>query len=134
MNDRSDMSKHTAISEHTAISIDGRFFADDGLVDNGYLAMQQDVGWVSVAVWVALWLGLTWMGVKTLNKVPGIKSAYTLSLVLGCAFSAVFMRSFQVFPFWVMISIVLSICLAWFFVALKENINRPKDTIYESPN
>lgn len=100
------------MSKSTAISIQGRF--DSPMVDNGYLVMLQDVGWIGLVAWLALWLVLVGMGLQAIRRVPGVRSAYSLSAVLGCALAAVFMRAFQVFPFWVIISLVLGLCIARF--------------------
>ncbi len=101
-----------SVSKSTAMSIQGRF--ESPIVDNGYLAMLQDVGWLGLVAWLALWLVLVGMGLQAIRRAPGVRSAYSLSTVLGCALAAVFMRAFQVFPFWVIISLVLGLCIAWF--------------------
>lgn len=107
------------LSETTETSIDGRF--SGSLVDNGYLAMLGDVGAVGLVTWLTVWLVLAWMGVQALSRAPGVNSAYSLSLVLGCALTGLFMRAFQVFPIWVLISLVLAMCLAWFIVVLRTS-------------
>jgi hypothetical protein len=80
--------------------------------------------------WIVLWAVLVILGFKSLRNLPGVNSAYALSLVIGCAFSAVCMRAFQVFPFWVMISLALSLCLSWYAVALGKSVpvNDKKDS------
>lgn len=115
-------SEKLAIPEATEILIDGRISPDAKIVDNGYLAMMHDGGWAALVFWIALWAVLVILGFKSLRKLPGVNSAYALSLVIGCAFSAVCMRSFQVFPIWVMISLALSLCLSWYAVALGKSV------------
>jgi hypothetical protein len=124
------ISEKMAISKATAILIDGRINPDTKIVDNGYLAMMHDGGWAALVFWIVLWAVLVLLGFKSLRNLPGVNSAYALSLVIGCAFSAVCMRAFQVFPFWVMISLALSLCLSWYAVALGKSVpvNDKKDS------
>ena len=44
----------------------------------------------------------------------GINSTYALSAIFTCLFLAIFVRSFQVYPIWVMVSISLGLSLSWF--------------------
>jgi len=125
-NKTSLLSKSEVRQETTAIAIEGRLNADDVLVDNGYLAMLHDGGWPAFVIWIALWAVFVVLGLQSLRKSPGVNSAYALSLVVGCAFSAMFMRAFQVFPFWVMIAMALGISLSWFIPVLQSD-SQPKD-------
>jgi hypothetical protein len=101
-------------------NIHARLNASVAVPDNGYLAMLEDGGWPVLIAWILLWILLVAIGVQTLRKAPGIRSSYSLSAVLGCGLSAMFMRSFQEFPFWVMISLALGLCLSWCGIILKE--------------
>ena len=105
-------------------NIDSRLTTTAAVPDNGYIAMLQDGGWPSLVAWVILWLLLVGIGVQALRKAPGIRSAYSLSVVIGCALSGMFVRAFQVFPFWVMISLSLSLCLTWYSIVFgkKETV------------
>lgn len=107
------------LSKSSAISIHGRF--STGLIDNGYLVMLEDTGWAGLIIWVFMLVYLIYLGVKVLRIAPGIRSVYALSIIIGCAFSAMFMRSFQVFPFWVMIAMALGLSLSWFQRLLTDN-------------
>jgi hypothetical protein len=113
------MSKKMDRAKTTAILIDGRIDTDMEIVDNGYLAMLHDGGWTALVLWIFLWAVLIVLGFKSLRKSPGVNSAYAVSLVIGCAFSAVTMRAFQVFPFWVMIAMAIGINLSWFMDVLQ---------------
>lgn len=107
------------LSKASAISIHGRF--STGLVDNGYLVMLEDTGWIGLIIWIFIWIYLIYIGIKVLRISPGIRSIYALSILLGCAFSAMFIRAFQVFPFWVMIAMALGLSLSWFQIVLAGN-------------
>ena len=96
------------------VNIDGRLNPSALLPDNGFLAMYQDGGPMSLIFWIVFFGILVLQGTKVLFKEPKPESAYALSLVLGCAISAVFARTFQIFPFWVMIGLALGLALAWF--------------------
>ena len=69
-------------------------------------------GWV-LLVWLVLWMIIIGTGVKSFRTNPGINSVYALSGISTCIFSAIFIRSFQVYPVWIMIAIVLGVSLAW---------------------
>ncbi|MHA2282050.1 MAG: O-antigen ligase family protein [Promethearchaeota archaeon] len=102
----------------SGFNIHSRLTATVELPDNGYLAMLQDGGWPALTAWIILWIWLAGIGIQALRKAPGVRSTYSLSVVVGCALSAMFMRAFQVFPFWVMISLALSLCMSWYAVVL----------------
>jgi hypothetical protein len=72
-------------------------------------------------IWIFIWIYLIYIGIKVLRISPGIRSVYTLSILLGCTFSAIFLRAFQVFPFWVMIAMALGLSLSWFQIVLAGN-------------
>jgi len=101
------------------IVVKGKLSAD--IVDNGYLAMLHNTGWTGLMIWIFIWIYLIYIGIKVLRISPGIRSAYTLAILLGCAFSAIFLRAFQVFPFWVMIAMALGLSLSWFQIVLAGN-------------
>ncbi len=115
------------ISTSVFISIDGRLNADLALVDNGYLAMYNDVGWPGLLAWIFLWIVFIRQGVKILRVEPGTSSAYALAAVLSCLFSAIFMRLFQVFPFWILVAMILGISLSWFQTVFARNNLYSKD-------
>lgn len=104
------------LSKTTERSIQGRL--STGIVDNGYLAMLNDTGWAGFIIWNLIWIYLIYIGIKALRISPGIRSVYSLSMLLGCAFSAMFMRSFQVFPFWVIIAMASGLSLSWSRIVL----------------
>jgi len=122
-----DSSQH--LSKTTIKSIQGRLSSEilvkgklsTDIVDNGYLAMLHDTGWTGLMIWIFIWIYLIYIGIKVLRISPGIRSVYTLSILLGCAFSAIFLRAFQVFPFWVMIAMALGLSLSWFQIVLAGN-------------
>ena len=113
-----------SLSKTTLISIQGRFSSE--LVDNGYLVMISDVGWLGLTIWIFFWIVFLYNGIKTLRISPGTKSAYSLTMVLGCALTAVFARSFQVFPFWILIAITLSLVLSWYNLVFEKDRSKKK--------
>lgn len=108
----------------TATSIHGRLnFSGTGRPDNGYWIMYNDFGSLALIFWMFIWLAFIIIGVLSLHKNQSINSAYSLSAIVGCCVSGLFVSSFQTFPFWVLISLACSICLVWFSRVLeKENI------------
>jgi len=120
-------STHLQLSKASAISIHGRFSAD--LVDNGYLVMFEDAGWTGLTAWIIIWLFLFYIAIKAYRRSPGVNNTYALSMIFSCAFSAVFVRSFQVFPFWVLMSLVLGLCIAWFNLSLMPNSLQSKKNV-----
>jgi hypothetical protein len=115
----SSASSHLQLSKASAISIHGRFSKD--LVDNGYLVMLEDASWTGLTAWIIIWLFLFYIAMKAYRRSPGVKNTYALTMIFSCAFSAVFVRSFQVFPFWVLMSLVLGLCVACFNLSLIPN-------------
>ncbi len=105
---------NTLSTSSVFINIDGRLNPALPIPDNGYLAMYHDNGWPGLLAWLILWMVIVWMGVKAFRINSGINSVYALSAVFTCLFAAIFIRSFQVYPVWIMVSIVLGISLAWF--------------------
>lgn len=101
----------TIIAASTMEAIEGRFSSN--LADNAYLAMIEDAGWVAGATLVALWLTLIWLGLRAFKIRPNVEGAYALSLLLGSMMVGMFMRAYQVFPVWGLISLSFAIFGAW---------------------
>jgi hypothetical protein len=105
------------ITNKTFSAINGRF--EGTLVDNGYLAILNGGGWTALMAWIFLWLVIIFIGFNALHKRPSTERAYTFSMVIGCCLSALFVRSFQVYPFWVFISLALGLSLSSFLTVLQ---------------
>jgi hypothetical protein len=114
----SDLAAPSWLSKASVISIQGRF--STGLVDNGYLAMREDTGWIGLTAWIIIWVILIWIAFRVYRRSPGVESTYSLSMIFGCALSAVFVRAFQVFPFWVLVALTLALCLYWFNLVIEK--------------
>lgn len=117
------------ISDFTRMSLDGRVSIDADSIgssgelagkDNIYLAILESGGWIGLLTWLAMWTYTIQLGLISLIKKPSIFSSYSLALVIGCAFAGLTMRTTQMFPVWVFISIPLSLSLAWFASVQQE--------------
>ena len=117
------------ISDFTRTSIDGRVSIDADSIgiseelagrDNIYLAILASGGWIGLLTWLAMWTYAIQLGVISLIKKPSIFSSYCLALIIGCVFAGLTMRTTQMFPVWVFISIPLSLSLAWFASVQQE--------------
>jgi hypothetical protein len=104
----------------TFTTIDGRMNPAISLPDNGYLAMFHDTGWLGLLAWLVLWMLIVGVGVKSFRKNPGMHNVYALSAICTCLFSALMIRSFQVYPIWVIVSIVLGISMGLFQAGLSQ--------------
>lgn len=82
--------------------------------DNSFASIYAIGGGLALAVWMLLWLVLLWLGVKKIRKAPSIYSSYALSGVIFCFVSGFFLRSSQLFPVWIFLSMLLGACLCWF--------------------
>lgn len=83
--------------------------------DNGFIAVFEAGGWFGLVPWVLMWAALIWFGSGVYINKRDVNSGYALTAILGFAFSAFFMRAFQVFPFWVMVALCLGPALACIF-------------------
>ncbi len=113
-------SKH--LDNSTTLSIKGRITASRGIpTDNAYIAMYEEFGSASLIAWFLWGTWLLALSIKAHIKVKSIKSAYGINLILACFISGIFMRSFQVFPFWVFNAILLSISFSIILIAGKSH-------------
>lgn len=111
-----------AISVKSAVSITGRFSNTSGDdIDNGYLLMLDDAGWFGLLIWGLIWSFFIYIGIKVLIISPGVRSIYSLSVILVCIFAAIFARVFQVFPFWLIIAMAVGLSFAWFQIVLSRH-------------
>jgi hypothetical protein len=88
--------------------------------DNAYIAMFADFGLSPVIIWVLSGIWLLILSIQTHSKLQSVESAYGINLIVACALSGLFMRSFQVFPFWVFVAILLSISFSIILSNSKE--------------
>lgn len=94
----------------TEMSVEGRF---EGTVpDNGYLATLDAAGPLGLAALIGI---LLFGALLTLRRVwprPDADAGYVLAAGFGCALSAVFLRTFTVFPLWVFVAFGIVVVLA----------------------
>jgi hypothetical protein len=118
------------VSSDTIQSISGRISVTysrhgGGLEDKDsiYIALMESNGTIRLLAWVILWAYAIRLGFITLIKKPGTFSSYSLAAIIGCAFAGFTMRTTQLFPVWVLISISLSLSLAWLASVHQENMD-----------
>ncbi len=101
---------------HTMESIKGRIGKIQlpaQFADNSFLSINAIGGYVALALWFWLWSYMIWLGINRFRKLPGIYSSYALVGIIWCFASGLFLRSAQLFPVWIFISIVLGVSLQW---------------------
>jgi hypothetical protein len=81
--------------------------------DNSFMSIYTIGGPVSLVIWLWLWMVLFWAGIKKNITWPGIFSAHALGGLVFCFASGFFLRTPQLFPVWIFISMVLGVCLCW---------------------
>ena len=114
-------SETSYISGHMAESIDGRALLGY-TSDNSFMAIYAIGGGFALSVWLWLWLVLLWLGVTKGRKVPGVYSSYALSGLFFCFSSGLFLRSAQLFPVWIFLSMLLGACLCWWLTTDNGNV------------
>ena len=126
------------VSDATISTFDGRInvladregmhgFQGFSTKDNIYIAMLESGGWGGFLAWMLLWAYAIRQGFVTLIKKIGVFSSYSLALIIGYAFIGLTMRTTQMFPVWVFISLPLSLCLAWFAFVHQEYMSHDQN-------
>ena len=98
-----------------AISMEGRLIggvgdAVGGAGDGGWITLYSDIGWLGMIGILGLWLLALCRGLISCFSNHYIANVYALSVLCYCLLIGLVMR-FQIFPVWVLISIVLTLCL-----------------------
>lgn len=94
-------------------SIDGRLSLGGGSgSDNAYIAIAFDIGLFGFAVWCVLFCYIGYLVVMSLIRNPSTNNSTIGAIFLVIIASGFFLRTFQVFPVWGMISLMLSVVLA----------------------
>jgi len=102
-------------SANILLNIEHRIDFNSEMADNGFIAIFEAGGWQGLLPWVLFWVLLLGFGFRMYYRRRDVNSGYALTVILGCAFSALFMRLFQVFPFWVMVALCLGPTFSWIF-------------------
>jgi hypothetical protein len=116
------------------LNIEQRFNPLSGIADNGFVAIFEAGNWLGIFPWCLLWIALVWLGFRSYFKKQDVNSAYALSAILGCVFSALSMRLFQVFPFWIMVVLFLGPALSWIFFVLGADFSGETSEIHHTGN
>lgn len=103
------------------VNIDQRMGLSSGLADNGFLAVYETSKWFGLLPWCLLWVALGWFGLRAFYLKPDVHSSYAVSAIFGCAFAALGMRLFQVFPFWIMVALCLGPAIYWIFAVTEKD-------------
>jgi len=95
-----------------AISMEGRFIGGTGAGagDGGWIALHNDIGWLGMTAILGLWLLALCRGLISCFSNHYVAHVYALAVLCYCLLIGLVMR-FQIFPVWVLISIVLTPCL-----------------------
>lgn len=115
-------------------NIEQRFNPSSGLADNGFIAIFENGSWLGIFTWCLLWIALVWLGFRSYFKKKDVNSAYALTAILGCVFSAMSMRLFQVFPFWIMVVLCLGPALSWIFLVMGADFSGETSEIHHTGN
>jgi len=112
-----------------AESVSGRMLLEY-ISDNSFMSIYAIGGVSALVIWLWLWAILFFMGVKKFKGSPGFFSAYALVGLIFCFVSGFFLRTPQLFPIWVFLSMLLGFCLSWWsptanFVAATPNSSKP---------
>jgi len=107
---------HSGQTEQSdVLPIEGRLSGE--FVDNAYLAIKNDFGWLALLFWAAMLISLLAIGVRKFYSAPDVDGAHAITLLLAVIMSGFVMRSFQVFPAWGGVAIVLGLYLVWLSLA-----------------
>lgn len=109
---------------HMNESVDGRLLSQYSS-DNSFLSIYAIGGIVSILIWLWLWLVLIWLGVSKYLRIRSIYSCYALVGLIFCFTSGFFLRSPQLFPVWIFLSMVLGACLCWWLlIGIDDNLRQ----------
>jgi hypothetical protein len=84
--------------------------AGAGAGDGGWIALYEDIGWLGIIAIVGLCLLALFRGLISCFSNHYVANVYALAVLCYCLLIGFGMR-FQIFPVWVLISIVLTPCL-----------------------
>lgn len=104
------------VSGHMSESVNGRISLEY-TSDNSFMSIYAIGSIASLVVWLWLWAVLLWLGVVKNRKARGIYSSYALVGLIFCFSSGLFLRTPQLFPIWIFMSMVLGACLCWWLLA-----------------
>jgi hypothetical protein len=93
-------------------SVNGRI-SQNFMSDNSFSAIYASAGFVSIIFWISLWGVLLIKSVRKLISSPGILSAHSIGALVFCFASGFFLRTPQLFPVWIFLSMFLGACLCW---------------------
>lgn len=109
---------------HMNESVDGRLLPQYSS-DNSFLSIYAIGGVISILVWLWLWAVLLWLGVSKYRRIRNIYSCYALVGLIFCFTSGFFLRSPQLFPVWIFLSMVLGACLCWWLlIGMDDNLHQ----------
>lgn len=101
---------------HIGESINGRM-SFEYTSDNSFMSIYAIGNIASLFIWLGLWVVMLWLGIVKNRKARGIYSSYALVGLIFCFSSGLFLRSPQLFPIWIFMSMVLGACLCWWLLA-----------------
>jgi hypothetical protein len=93
-------------------SVNGRILLEY-ISDNSFMSIYAVGGSVAIAVWLVLWVFLFWAGIRKNMVCPGVFSAHSLGGLILCFVSGFFLRTPQLFPVWIFLSMILGACVCW---------------------
>ena len=92
------------------LSIEGRFVGEGR--DAGWFVLYHDVGWFGTAAAILGACMLVARGVQVYRAYPSPSSVYALITLLYCLMTG-FGMQFQIFPVWLFIGVILTLCLVF---------------------
>lgn len=112
---------------HITESVDGRLLPQYSS-DNSFLSIYAIGGTISIAIWLGLWAVLFWLGVSKYRRIRSIYSCYALVGLIFCFSSGFFLRSPQLFPIWIFMSMILGACSSWWLlIGMDDNLSQRKN-------
>jgi hypothetical protein len=110
---------HSPLTADSMESLDGRVQLGV-FADNSFLSIYAIGGFSALVFWLLLWSTMAWLAINKYRAFPGIYSIYALTATMSCLISGLFLRSAQLFPVWVFISIVLGLNLGWWLFGVDD--------------
>ena len=102
----------------TETAILGRITRSEN-VDSTYLYLESLVGVYGLGIWLLLFALILWIAIKKYRKTHSVNSVFSVGIIFCVLLSGVFMRTTQLFPMSIFMSIFLGISIYWSLEPLK---------------
>ncbi len=103
-------------------SINGRTLLEY-VSDNSFLSIFAVGGSLALVAWLILWIFSFYVAIQKIMTTPGVLSSYAMTTLVFCFTSGFFLRSPQLFPVWIFMSMALGACYCWWFSAITPQLS-----------